>query len=108
VQEFVISARGRPVSATAINMHNDLFDRVLRFQFRQEVPGQVYLLLLVAPGFASSDLQRIRSEIGAKLGEDFELIVEQVEQIATSPRGKQRFIDQRLPLDNLHVPRSGA
>lgn len=108
VQEFVVSSRGRPVSATAMNMHNDLFDRVLRFQFRQEVPGRVYLLLMTAPGFGSHDLQRIRTEIGAKLGEDFELVIERVEQIATSPRGKQRFIDQRLPLDNLHVPRSGV
>lgn len=101
VQEFVVSRAGRPVSATAINMHNDLFDDVLRFQFRQEVLGRVELLLMPGPGFTETRRRRISDEIGEKLGDGFELVVRTVDEVPLSPRGKQRFIDQRLPADQL-------
>jgi len=107
VQEFVVSRRGRPVSATAINMHNDLFDHVLRFQFRQHEPGSVDLLLLPGPGFGEADRDRIQQEIGTKLGEDFDLNILVVSEIQLSPRLKQRFIDQRLPVDQFAVPQIG-
>lgn len=108
VQEFVIADDGRPVSATAINMHNDVFDRVLRFQFRQDMPGLVRMLLLPAPGFGDEDRRRIAAEIGAKLGKGFHLVLETVHEIPLTARGKQRFIDQRLALDEAHVPQLPA
>lgn len=104
VQEFVVSREGRPVSATAINMHNDLFDNVLRFQFLQVEPGEVDLLLMPAARFTEADEERIRREIGDKLGKGFVLRLQRVAEIPLSPRGKQRFIDQRLPLDKYSVP----
>jgi phenylacetate-coenzyme A ligase PaaK-like adenylate-forming protein len=101
LQELVITPDGRKISMTAMNMHDDLFDRVLQFQFVQESPENVTLCLVPAGGFGEADALRIQSEIGEKLGATMSLKLQLVEKIPPGPSGKHRFLVQRIPLNDL-------
>ena len=80
-----------------MNMHNDTFDRVSRFQFRQKERGRVELLLVRGPGFGEMDLRRIRMEIQKKLGEDMALEIVPVDEIPRTRSGKMSFLIQEIP-----------
>jgi phenylacetate-coenzyme A ligase PaaK-like adenylate-forming protein len=100
LQEFIVSASGRLISMTAVNMHSPVFDNVRQFRFAQDTKGFVVLRLVPAPAF---DLERdgtqIRKELAPKLGSDMRLELELVEEIQRSRSGKFHFVDQKLPLD---------
>ncbi len=99
LQEFIVSAHGRLISMTAINMHSPVFDRVRQFRFVQDTPGHVTLRIVPAPGFdLGRDRAQIVSEVTAKLGDDLALGLELVEEIPRSGSGKFHFLDQHLPL----------
>ncbi len=99
VQEFLISKRGRIVSFTALNVHNDLFDKVWQFQFYQDTPGKVILKLVPRAEFTERDLSRIQRETFLKLGEDFLLETICVDRIPVTPRGKFKVIEQKCSLE---------
>jgi phenylacetate-CoA ligase len=96
LQEFVISASGRRVSMTAVNMHTDIFDNVYQFQFHQDTPGVVTLNLVRKDGYTEDDSARIHAAVSHKLGEDTELHLAFVDAIARTPSGKLRFLVQEL------------
>jgi phenylacetate-CoA ligase len=98
-QEFIITADGRPISMTAVNMHSRVFDNVRQFRFVQEEPGRLLLRLVPAPAWDSvRDPEAIRSELAPKL-RDVELIgIEEVTEIPPTRSGKQRFLDQHLSI----------
>lgn len=98
LQEFIVSRTGRYVSMTAINMHSPVFDNVYQFRFRQSVPGEVTLAVVPSARFDPVvDESRIRAELAPKLGADFELTLQLVDEIPPTRGGKFRFLDQELP-----------
>lgn len=101
LQELIVTPEGRRISMTAINMHNDLFDRVLQFQFLQENPESVVLSLVPGTGFTEADALRIRAEITRKLGITMNLRLQMVERIDPGPSGKHRFLVQRIPMNEI-------
>jgi len=99
LHEFIVASSGRPVSMTAINMHTGLFDNVRQFRFVQDTPGKIVLRVVPKASYGAADENRIRSELAPKLAPDIELVaIEPVDEIAPAPSGKQRFLDQRLPV----------
>jgi hypothetical protein len=86
---------------TALNMHNDLFDHVLRFQFVQESPALVILRVVPASGFGETHAERIRNEISQKIGSSVELRIETTERIGLGPGGKHRLLIQNVPVGEM-------
>ncbi|MBM3213692.1 phenylacetate--CoA ligase family protein [Candidatus Poribacteria bacterium] len=97
LQELVVTSDGRHVSMTAVNMHNDLFDRVEQFQFEQVEPGKLSMRIARRPDYGEADERRICDEIGEKLA-GIDIHIEYVESIPRSASGKHRFLIQRLPV----------
>jgi phenylacetate-CoA ligase len=97
LQEFIVTGTGRYISMTAINMHSPVFDNVHQFRFYQDTPGTVILRLVPKATYSGADDTRIRAELAPKLGEDLMLTLEQVDKIQPTPRGKHRFLEQKLP-----------
>ncbi len=95
-QDHIISSNGRRVSIAALNMHTDLYDQVLQYQFKQDAPGKVLLLVVPRNDFTIKSMDRIRSAINEKLGPDFSLALESVARIALTDRGKTRFLIQEI------------
>ena len=98
LQEFIISATGRYISMTAINMHSDIFDDVRQFQFYQDHPGKVILKIVPKQNFSEISSQKIFNIIKSKLSSDVDLTLEIVNDIPPTKNGKLRFLDQRLNL----------
>ena len=97
-QDFVVTAAGRLVSMTAINMHDDIFDHLRQFQFYQERAGEVTLRYLPKATLSEGQKNEIVRRLKVKLGDDMKLELEEVAEIPLTPRGKYRFLQQKLNL----------
>jgi phenylacetate-CoA ligase len=95
-QEFLVSAGGRQISLTAVNMHSDVFDGLYAVQFYQDEPGVAELRYVAGPRFDASRLSAIESTILRKLGDDFRLILRAVDETEKTSRGKHRWLVSRL------------
>ncbi len=97
--EVIVTRRGRYISMTAINMHDDLFDALRQFQFFQDRPGEVTFHYVAKAGtLPTSEQDRIRRGLERKLGDDVTLSLRPVVEIARTRSGKYRFLDQRLEI----------
>ena len=97
-REFLVAKDQSVIAWTALNMHDDSFDRVLRFQFHQDTPGRATLNIVPADGFSAADAVRIRRNLEEKCDGAITLTIETVESIRLSPAGKAIYVDQRLPV----------
>jgi len=96
--EVIVTASGRYISMTAINMHDDIFDGLRQFQFLQEQPGKVIFKYLPKKELLPSEITSIQIRLMLKLGNDMELSMVPVNEIPRTKSGKYRFLDQRLPI----------
>jgi phenylacetate-CoA ligase len=97
-QEMLVAADGTLISWTALNMHDDTFERVVEFQFYQDTPGRAVLYVVPAAGFGESDHRRMMANLRRKLTARVELTMKLTDAIPRSPRGKAVYVDQRLPI----------
>ena len=95
-QEFLVSRSGRRISLTAFNMHDAIFDGLYAVQFAQTEPGLAEFRYVPAPAFASENLDRIRSGIARKLGDDFTVVLREVRETEKTARGKHRWLVSSL------------
>jgi phenylacetate-CoA ligase len=97
IQETFVASDGARISWTALNMHDNTFDRVLRFQFYQDTPGRARLRLVPARGFSDDDQARIQRNLGVKFDGRMNICIEIVDYIPLSRSGKAIYVDQCLP-----------
>jgi phenylacetate-CoA ligase len=98
MQDFIVTGTGRLISMTAINMHDDIFDDIVQFQFYQEKRGEVVFRYIPKQTCTDQALEKIRSGLLPKFGDDVELYLCKVDDIQLSKRGKFRFLDQHLQI----------
>jgi phenylacetate-CoA ligase len=99
LQEFVVTGTGRYISMTAVNFHDDIFDRIAQFQFHQRERGRVTFRYVPKDGCRPADLEDVRRRLAGKLGDDTEIAFEKVDRIGPTARGKHRFLVQELELE---------
>jgi phenylacetate-CoA ligase len=97
IQEVLVAADGGLITWTSLNVHDDSYARILRFQFRQDTPGRARLRLLPAPGFAERDGDHLLRTLNAKLDGRLRLELDVVESLPTTGLGKAIYVDQRIP-----------
>ena len=90
--EFLISATGRRISLTAINMHDNIFDGLLAVQFFQEHPGEVECCFQLGPQWQSSREEAMRAGLLEKLGDDFTLTLREVKEVEKTSAGKHKWL----------------
>ena len=97
--EVIVTRKGRYISMTAINMHDDIFDGLRQVQFFQETPGEVMFHYVTKNGsLPATEEVKIRQRLVVKLGEDVALKLQPVAEIPRTKSGKFRFLDQRLSI----------
>lgn len=102
LQEFIVTGIGRYISMTAVNMHDGIFDHIRQFQFFQERRGIVTFRFMPRESCDETVVQDMKARLIIKLGDDVELKMERVKEIRPTPRGKHRFLIQRMKLDLPH------
>lgn len=84
---------------TAINMHDDIFDHIKQFQFYQEVKGKLEFRYIPKERVSENIALDIKKRLFVKLGDDVDLIMKKVNEIPLTPRGKHRFLIQKMKID---------
>jgi phenylacetate-CoA ligase len=98
-QEVIVTADGRYISMTALNMHDRIFHALRQFQFLQEEPGRlIFRYVAKHPPLSLDEEIRIRDGLQTKLGEGIKLLLQSVSEIPLTSRGKLHFLEQRLPI----------
>ena len=98
IQEHLVSVDQSLIPWTAVNMHDDTFDNVEKYQFYQDTPGIAVIKIVVNDTFNIRDKQRIIDNIGKKLNGSIQVSVLIVKDIALTDRGKSIFVDQQIKL----------
>ena len=94
--EFLVSATGRRISLTAINMHDRIFDGLLAVQFYQARQGEVEFRYQPGPQWQASSVEPMRTGLLKKLGDDFALTLNQVSEVEKTGAGKHRWLITKL------------
>jgi phenylacetate-CoA ligase len=69
---------------------------IREYQFYQDTPGEAVVRLVPLTG--GTDFSSYRALLNRKLAGELHMVVEIVDRIALTPRGKRKVIDQRLDL----------
>lgn len=100
-REFLVAADGAAVSWTAINVHDDTFDRLHSYQFRQDEPGRAILRIVPTQEFGEADLQRVHQRLELRLSGRIAFEVQIVDRIEQTVSGKTNYVDQRIDMSTL-------
>lgn len=95
-QESLVAHDGSLVPWSALNMHDDTFVHVMRFQFAQDTPGRAVLRIVPGQGFSSADRDRVLRNLGRKLTGRVEISVEIADRLPVTERGKAIYVEQRI------------
>ncbi len=95
-QDYLVAADGRLISLTAFNMHDGIFDGLYAVQFFQEEKGMADFRYIAGPDFKESRLAEIHERIREKLGQDFEVRFQSVDEVEKKDRGKHRWLVSRM------------
>lgn len=95
-QDMVIGRNGTRISLAALNMHGPLFEKVRRFQYYQDTPGQCVLKVMVTPDFTDHDEALIAAAYKDKVGAEVQFQVQLVADIPLTARGKLKMLDSRI------------
>lgn len=95
---MLVCRDGIKVSITALNMHSEIFDRVEKYQFYQERPGECILNIVKAEGYSMEDETVIKRELLKKLGNSIDLTINYTDDIEKTERGKFKYLVQKLSL----------
>ena len=99
IQEYLITQSRSRISWTALNMHDDTFDNVRRFQFQQNTPGHAILKIIPGKKFSDVDCSRIRKNLESKIGVQLRVDLFVVDNIPLTRAGKFIYVDQRIAED---------
>jgi len=98
-QEVLVADDGTQISWVALNMHDDTFEGVRQFQFRQERAGEAELKLVADARFGDDGVARILRNLERKFDGRMRIAVRRVAEIPLTPRGKTVYVDQQMKLD---------
>lgn len=99
-QDVLINQDHSFVSLTSLNMHSDVFDQIIRYQYYQDTVGEVVLKLVVTHPLSDHDTKKIMMQLHEKTQEKIAYTIEYVDDLPVKANGKYSMIDQRLNLDS--------
>jgi len=88
----VVGRSGTKISATALNMHGDVFENVVRYQYYQEERGRLEIRVIPNTRFRECDKESIRCAHEKKLWGEVQVRVVPVRHIPLTKSGKQRRV----------------
>jgi phenylacetate-CoA ligase len=94
--EFLVSATGRRISLTAINMHDRIFDDLLAVQFFQQHEGAVECRFQPGPQWQTSREAAMHAGLLKKLGDDFTLTLREVPEVEKTSAGKHKWLVTKI------------
>lgn len=94
--EILIGNNGEQVSAAAINFHDDTFSGISAYQFIQDEIGKCVIKIAPDEGCDQCRIDLIETKVANKLGPGFKCVIEVVNAIHLTSRGKYRLLVQNI------------
>ena len=98
-QEYLINKDNSYMPMAAVNMHSNIFDNVRQCQFYQEKRGEAILRIVKTDAYGKEDTEKIKKEFALRLGNDFHIDIEFVDEIKKTMRGKHSYLVQKIPIN---------
>ena len=98
LQEFIVTGKGRYISTSMLNMHDDSYDHIKQFQFYQKELGKAVFKFVPKESCSDQIVQCMKVSFLTKLGDDVELKMERVKDIPLTTRGKHQLLVQKIEL----------
>lgn len=92
--EVLYGKDGEQISSAAINFHDDTFEGISMYQFEQDNPGECVLKVVISSNLGLNRLNLIEERVNNKIGHGVRCIVESVDNIEYTARGKYKMIIQ--------------
>lgn len=108
LQELIQTRSGKLISTSMLNMHDDTYDQMKQFQFHQREAGSVIFRFIPKTGSKGESFDQVKTRLVSKFGGDIDVIMESVNEIPLTKRGKHRLLIQELDLKMNHPALSKA
>lgn len=95
--EFVVGYSGALIPFCGLCVPVDSENQVRELQFYQDTPGEVELRVVPA-GERPPDLSDYLARMAERAAGDLTVVLQLVDRLPMTSRGKRKFIDQRLPI----------
>lgn len=95
-QEMIIAKDGSFISTTALNLHSNVLEKISKYQFYQEKEGKLVIKIIAKHEIINEDEKMIKRSFFNKVGPNLEVVVEEVDEIPLTERGKHRFLIQKI------------
>ncbi|EPS3431558.1 hypothetical protein ACVD55_002992 [Vibrio alginolyticus] len=95
-KEYLVGVNDTKITMTSLNIHSNVLENVIKYQFHQKEKGKCTLLIQPSSSFNFGEEHIVSSEFSKKTGS--ELIIEPriVNSIPLTSRGKHQFIVSEL------------
>lgn len=90
--DMIIGKNSARIAAAAMTFHSEIFKDIIKFQFHQVKKGEVILKIVKKQGGVTVNDKMIIQEIERKTGDNLDIIIEYVDGIQLTPRGKYKMI----------------
>lgn len=98
--ELIVGKEDNLVNLVAINSHLNIFDHIYKMQYIQEEKGKIKLNIMPNQNFTQNDKNCIYHEFKSRLGDTFELMVNETNEFECTERGKSKLLVQKLSLSD--------
>lgn len=95
-QDMIIGRNSARISIAALNMHENVFRNVVRYQYYQEEPGVCDIRLMINEKFTAEDRTAIEKAYLQKVGGAVEIRPRVVDNIPLTARGKLKLLVSTL------------
>lgn len=95
-QEMIFGKDGSFISTTALNLHSNILEKIIKFQFYQEKEGELFLRIESQKNLSFEDKKLIKESFFKKVGSNLEIIIEEVDEIPLTKRGKYKLLIQKI------------
>ena len=98
-QDMLVTTEGAYVSLTALNIHSDEFDYIVRYKLVQEQPGFVTMNIMPKKGYSTENSERIKRLLEEKVSGKIRFDIQLVDDLPIGTNGKYRIVEQHLPIE---------
>jgi phenylacetate-CoA ligase len=98
-QDLLVTNNNALVSLTAINMHSDVFDKIIKYQFFQDTIGKVTLKVVPTKDYSDIESEKILTQLYQKTQRNIKYDIKLVKDIPVNTNGKYSIVDQKLNID---------
>lgn len=95
-REYLSGKDGLKLTLTALNMHSDIFENVLSYQFFQDEIGKVKLLIVPKKNYSREDGVKILKALDEKGGHALEFDIKIIDSPFLTERGKMKKLIKNL------------